>query len=84
MKRNIRKIWIFTRPSFFVQFADQGEGKKGPHILEMGSDLQAYPVPARISLNILYGDLGLTQRSSAPYPGPGIIHIRHVLANPVV
>src|SRR3546814_279622 len=70
--------------SALVELAHQGKRERRTHVLEMGSHFQAHSVPSRITFHIRHGNFGLAQRAAAAHAGRRVVHIRDVLADPVV
>ena len=70
--------------SFFVEFADEGQGEVRAHVLEVRSHTEVNAVPARFALNITDHDAGSPQWAPPTHFGAGVFLVGNVLADPFV
>src|SRR6185503_4380013 len=75
---------ILHAPLLLIQLAHQRQREERSHVLEVGTDLHVHLVPARLARHVLDGDLRRAQGAPAADRGAGIVHVHHVLRDPLV
>src|SRR5450830_796490 len=70
--------------SALVQLADQRQGERSPHVLEMRPDLEAHAVPAWVTFDVVYGNVGLAQWPTAAHAHGRVVHVGDVLTDPAI
>ena len=69
---------------FLVELADQRQGERSAHVLEVRAHFEVDAIPAGIALDVGHGDFRLTQRTAAAHTFGRVVHIGDVLPDPDV